>query len=97
MSHCLFMFSPYQHLHFITGRNQFIPRFIKIVGLLWKPVISTVFPYCGLVFFYSNSTHSILYSDQSVEILWKFLAYLQSVEKMWNFFGNFVVSILWNL
>ena len=25
------------------------------------------------------------------------LRYLQSVEKMWNFFGNFVVPILWNL
>ena len=64
--------------------------------LLWKPVISTVFPHCGIGFFHSNSTH-ILYSDQSVEILWKVLAYLQSVEKMWNSFGNFVVSILWNL
>ena len=66
----------------------------KVVELLWKSVISTVFPHCGIVFFHSNSTHSILYSDQNVEILRKIVAYLQSVEKMWNFFGNFVVSIL---
>ena len=64
-----------------TEKNQCIPHFVKIMELLWKPVISTVFPHCGIVFFHSNSTHSILYSDQSVEILWKFLAYLQSVEK----------------
>ena len=77
-------------------KKSMYSHFVKIVELLWKPVISTVVPHCGIVFFHSNSTHSILYSDQSVEILWKFLAYLQSVEKMWNFFGNFVVSILWN-
>ena len=79
-----------------TGKNQCIPHFVKTVELLWKPVISTVFLHCGIIFFRTNSTHSILYSDQSVEILWKFLAYLQSVEKMF-FFGNFVVSIMWNL
>ena len=58
--------------------------------LLWMPVISTVFPHCGIVFFHSNSTQSSLYSDQSVEILWKFLAYLQSVENvefLWKFCG----------
>ena len=65
--------------------------------LLWKPVISTVFLHCGIVFFHGNSTHSILYSDQGVEILWKFLAYLQSgknVEFLWKFCGvNIVESV----
>ena len=84
------------YLQKFTGKNQCIPHFIKIVELLRKPMISTVFPHYRIVFFYSTSTHS-LYSDQSVEILWKFLVYLQSVEKVWNFFGNFVLSILWNL
>ena len=59
-------------------------------------MISTVFPHCGIVFSHSNSTHSILYSDQSVEILWKFLAYLQSVEKnvefLWKFCGVNIVE-----
>ena len=80
-----------------TGKNRCIPHFVKIVELLWKPVISTVFPHCGIVFFHSNSIHSILYSDQSVEILWKFLAYLQSVENvefLWKFCGvNIVESV----
>ena len=71
-----------QFQNFSLEKNQCIPHFVKIVELLWKPVISTIFPHCGIVFFHSNSTHSILYSDQSVEILRKFLAYLRSVEKM---------------
>ena len=54
-------------------------------------MISTVFLHCGIVFFHSNSTHSILHSDQSVEILWKFLAY---VEFLWKFCGvNIVESV----
>ena len=73
-----------------TGKNQCIPHFVKIVELLWKPVISTVFPNCGIVFFHSKSRHSILYSDQSVEILWKFLPCLQSVEKC-----GISLEILW--
>ena len=79
----------------ITGKNQCILHFVKIVELLWKPMISTVFPYCGIVFFHSNSTHSISYGDQSVEILWKFSAYLQSVEKSgisWKFCGVKIVE-----
>ena len=57
-----------------------------------KSVYSTLCKNCGIiveasdfqseiVFFHVVIPHSILYSDQRVEILWKFLAYLQSVEK----------------
>ena len=62
-------------------------------------MISTVFPHCGIVFYHSNSTHGILYSDQSVEILWKFLTCIftecgKHVEFPWKFCGvNIVESV----
>ena len=56
-------------LEYITvhaRKNQCIPHFVKVVELLRKPVISTVFPHCGIVFFHSNSTH------YTVTKVWKY-------------------------
>ena len=57
-------------------------------------MVSTVFPYSGIVFFHSNSSHSILYSDQSVEIFSIFTECGKIVEFLWKFCGvNIVESV----
>ena len=57
-------------------------------------MISTVFPHCGIVFFHSNSTHSILYSDQSGEIFSIFTKCGKNVGFLWKFYGvNIVKSV----